>query len=52
VSCSHGTEIQVPRDAEPQEEEAIRAELDRELNHLTDATDARFGFVDRNRPSD
>lgn len=52
VSCSHGAGVRVPQDTEPQEEEAIRAELDRELNHLTDATDARFGFVDRNRPSD
>ncbi len=52
VSCSHGAEIRVPQDAEPEEEEAIRAELDRELNRLTDAGDARFGFEQRNRASD
>jgi hypothetical protein len=49
VLCSHGPEIEVPKQAEPDVEEVIRTALDRELNRLTDEADARFGFDDPNR---
>ncbi len=49
VLCSFGPAIPVPRDAEPEEEEAIRGTLDRELNRLTDKADDRFGLEDPNR---
>lgn len=52
VLCSYGPAIAVPRDVTPEEEERLRAELDRELNRLTDEADARLGLVDPHCPSD
>ena len=51
VLCRFGAAIVVPRDADPDEEEMIRGELDRELNRLTDEADDRYGFKDPNRTS-
>lgn len=51
VLCRFGPAIVVPRDADPNEEEMIRGELDRELNRLTDEADDRYGFKDPNRTS-
>lgn len=50
VLCNFGPAIEVPRDAEPEEEEAIRLVLDRELNRLTDEADTRYGLADPHRP--
>jgi len=51
VLCSFGAPIAVPRDAEPGEEEEIRAALDLELNRLTDLADARCGLPTSQAPS-
>ncbi len=50
VVCHFGPPLEVPRDAEPSEEEEIRFTLDRELNRLTDEADARCGLEDPHRP--
>lgn len=52
VSRGHGSQFRVPENAKPEDEEAIRVALDRELNRMTDEADARCGFDDPNRASD
>jgi hypothetical protein len=48
VVCRFGEPIAVPRDADPEREEQLCRELDRELGRLTDAADASLGLC---RPS-
>jgi lysophospholipid acyltransferase (LPLAT)-like uncharacterized protein len=49
VPCVYGPAISVPWNAEPDDEEVIRHQLDRELNRLTDEADGRCGLKDENR---
>jgi hypothetical protein len=44
VVCLFGAPISVPGDADPECEERICRELDRELERLTDAADAHLGL--------
>ena len=44
VACRYGAAIPVPADADESAEEALRVELDAELNRLTDELDAQLGL--------
>jgi lysophospholipid acyltransferase (LPLAT)-like uncharacterized protein len=44
VICHFGDPIAVPRDADPEREERLCRELDRELGRLTDAAEASLGL--------
>ncbi len=50
VVCRFAPPLDVPAEATPDEEDAIRLELDRVLNHITDEVDAACGLVDPHRP--
>ncbi len=44
VVCRFGQPLDVPGDAEPEDEEIYRQSLERELNRLTEELDARSGL--------